>query len=157
MQDRWVAAPLGLWSLYVAPTAGLRHQLARAPRNLDDQPVVEFGSPRHRRAGSAASFVGLPWVEFTDDLARRVTGADPLFGSLGPARAAASTGGRWLQLADALWSAERPAKAAQALAEAARRLPPALLAEAPPDPTAARVWHDRPDGLADPADGGKLR
>jgi spermidine synthase len=140
--DRWVAEPLGIWSLYVAPTAGLEHQLGQVPRNLDDHPVIEFESPRHRRE---KSFVGLPWVEFTNQLAGRASGVDPLFGALGPARSAAAEGGRWLQLADALWASKRPGQAAEALAEAAQRLPPGLFSEAPPDPTAAVVWHDLPE------------
>jgi spermidine synthase len=140
--DRWVTEPLGIWSLYVAPGVGLEKQLARVPRNLDDDPVVEFGAPRHRRAGSAGSVVGLSWVELSDDLASRFPAEDPLFGPLGPERAAAAAGGRWLQRADALWAGRRPAEAAEALAEAAKQLPAGLFRAAPPDPTAAGLWHD---------------
>lgn len=140
--DRWVTDPLGIWSLYVAPAVGLEKQLARVPRNLDDRPIVEFGAPRHRRAGSAGSLVGLSWVERSQELAGRFSGDDPLFGPLGAERAAAIEGGRWLQRADALWTVRRPEDAAAALAEAAERLPAQLFRAAPPDPTVATLWHD---------------
>jgi hypothetical protein len=71
---------------------------------------------------------------------------DPLFGPLGDARRRAAAGGHALQTADALHDAGRLAESGEALAAAAGLLPPELLRDAEPDPTAVSVW----PGAADP-------
>jgi len=143
VRDRWVTDPLGIWSLYVAPGVGLSQQLDQIPRNLDDRPVIEFGAPRQRAAGTGSTLVGPRWVDVGEELAQRFPGDDPLFGPLGAARTSAASGGHWLQRADALWAARRPEEAAAALSEAGARLPETLFSGAEADPTAATLWHDR--------------
>jgi hypothetical protein len=144
VSDRWVTDPLGLWALYLGPLGPLREALADLPRNGDDRPEVEFRAARSHAGGSGARkdrFTGLAWIAFAERLraAARQAG-DDLYPDLPePARRAAE-GGHALQAAGALFAAGRTREASRALAAAAERVPLHLLAEAPPDPTAAEVW-----------------
>ncbi|MEM7136328.1 MAG: fused MFS/spermidine synthase [Myxococcota bacterium] len=143
VEDRWVTHPLGVPALYVGPLAALGHRLESTPRNTLDQPYVEFsaaGNPaRHAGAGDWA----VAGDAFVDRVATLRSGSEPkLWAS--PEEARASAGGAALQAASTHWTLDRSDAAADALTEAAALLAPELLSEAPPDPTAADVWHVTP-------------
>jgi spermidine synthase len=144
--DRWVADPLGPWALYVGPLAPFEPALAGAPRNSDDRPWLERLAAAGHAGGARGKvdpIVGLAWIRWTVSLraaARRA--GDPLFPALPPAAARASEGGALLQEAGALWALGRAEAAARAFTSAASLLPPRLVADAPPDPTAADLWGD---------------
>lgn len=143
--DRWVTDPAGFWSLYAGPLGPIAGSLARTPRNTSDRPVLQYlAGRRHRggRGGLADPFVGIPWQRFVDGLRTASLGGDPLFPDQDTRARRASAAGAALQMAGALWSEGRSGEAARALAVAADLLPPDLLAEAPPDPTAADLWPD---------------
>jgi spermidine synthase len=142
VRDRWVTHTVGVWSLYVGPLAPLSASLAAVPRNTDDRPRVEFLAARsHAGAGAAERmFTGVRLAAFARSVAEGLRADDPLFGPLGEARLRAAAGGHALQTADALYHAGRREESSRALAAASERLPRELLAEAPPDFTAAGVW-----------------
>jgi hypothetical protein len=77
-------------------------------------------------------YTGLAWARFAE-LARRN----------GPAasRVPAVEGGALLQTASALLASGRKAEAADAFVRAAALLPPELVRDAPPDASAAELWH----------------
>lgn len=146
--DRWVSDPLGFWALYVAPLAASLPALEDVPRNTDARPRIEFLAARSHaggRRGKQDALVGLEWVAFAERLAAAAAGSgDPLFPELAGEARRAVAGGAALQAAGALWTAGRPEAAARLLAVAAQRLPARLLAEAPPDPSAAELWFEVP-------------
>jgi spermidine synthase len=146
--DRWVSHPVGVWSLYVGPLGPVASSLAASPRNLEDSPRLEFLAARSRGGGVLLedAFVGVRFVSFARAVADGLAPRDPLFGPLGEARLRAAAGGHALQSADALYAAGRSEESGRALAAAAAFLPPELLAEAPPDPSAVTIW--RADGAA---------
>ncbi len=151
VSDRWVTHPIGIWSLYVGPLGPVAPTLQDVPRNRADHPVLEFLAARSRGGGELAregGFVGVRFARFARGVASRLGAADPLFGALGEARLRAAAGGHALQTADALYAAGRRDESAEALAAAAGLLPLELLAEAPPDPSAASVWRDAAGGPA---------
>jgi spermidine synthase len=140
--DRWVGDPAGVWSLYVGPLTALAPELSDTPRNTDARPRIEFLAPRGLGPkGVREPIVGLRWTGFVDalrDAARRR--GDSVYPDLSEAARRASEGGTRLQQAGALWELGRRAEAARALTAARELLPPRLLNDAPPDPTAASVW-----------------
>jgi hypothetical protein len=142
--DRWVVDPLGFWSLYVGPLAALDDELARAPRNRDDRPEIEFRAARSHaggRRGKEEPLVGLRLAALVQRLrAEAARRGDALHADLPDEARRAADGGQALQLAGALFVEGRTEEASRALAAAAERLPAHLLAEAPADPTAAEVW-----------------
>jgi spermidine synthase len=143
--DRWATHPVGFWSLYVGPLAPLAASLADVPRNEDGRPGLEFLAARSRAGGALAhggAFTGVRFAAFARTVAAGLGDGDATFGPLGPARLRAAAGGHALQSADALYAAGRLAESGQALAAAAGLLPPELLANAGPDPSAASVWRD---------------
>ncbi|HEY8494743.1 MAG TPA: hypothetical protein VIN04_12680 [Myxococcota bacterium] len=144
-RDRWVTDPLGPWALYVAPLAPFAAELAGAPRNGDDRPVLEaLAAAGHAggRRGKVDAIVGPAWVRFAEALrAAAAAAGDPLWPALAPEAARASEGGALLQRAGALYVANRTDAAAQAFAAAAAALPARLVAAAPADATAAELWH----------------
>jgi spermidine synthase len=139
VRDRWVTHPEGAFALYVAPLAPAAEGWRTLPRNRDDGPVIEFLAARAHAggAGKPALFTGLAFAGFAKGLRER---AAPALAALPDAARRAGDGGHALQVAGALHAAGRDAEAGQALAAAAALLPPALFADAPPDPTAAEVW-----------------
>lgn len=140
--DRWLVGPSGPWSLYVGSLGALGPALADVARQSDAHPVLEYRSARgHRGSGGGRSdaLVGLAWVELAEQLRRS---DDPLRRSLPPEARAAIDGGAALQAASALYAAGREEESASAMAAASELLPRRLLAEAPPDPSAADVWPD---------------
>lgn len=142
-RDRWVAEPLGPWSLYVGALGP--GTFPERPLNRDDRPVIQYRAARSHvggRTGKRAPFVGEAFARFGEALRRAdVQAGHPLYPDLTPEAARASEGGALLQLAGAFYSSGRHGEAGRALAAAARRLPPQLLGEAPADPSAADVWH----------------
>jgi len=147
LRDRWVTDPAGVWSLYVAPLGPLRAELADVSRNTDDRPRLEFRAGRgHTGAGRGKldPFTGPEWVNFQEALVRLADRAgDDVYPDLPEGARRASLGGRLLQAAGALFAVGRPESAGTAFAAAARALPPHLVADAPPDPTAAELWSER--------------
>lgn len=142
-RDRWVAHPAGPFALYAGPLAALASRLADAPRNTDDRPVIEFRAARSHAgagAGKRDAVVGAAWLRWTEALRAGLGPADPVFPQLPPQARRAAAGGAALQRAGALFVGGRTAEAGRAFADAAALLPPELVAEAPPDPTAAEVW-----------------
>ena len=141
-RDRWVAHPLGPFALYVGPLGPLAPSLAGVPRHTDGWPRFEFDVARRRADGSLARepFTGVRLAGFARRVAQALAADDPLFGPLGDERRRAVAGGHALQSADALHDAGRAAESSEALASAARLLPPGLLAAAPEDPTAVTIW-----------------
>jgi len=143
--DRWVTHPAGLWSLYVGPLSAAQAMLHDVPRNTVARPVLEYAAARAHRGGTgglADPFVGFAWQRFSDAL-RMAGGGTPLFSGLGPDTRRARAGGAALQMAGALYTDGRAQEAARALEVAASLLPPELLADAPPDPSAADLWMAR--------------
>ena len=142
--DRWVADPDGVWALYVGPLAPLGPALEDVPRNTDDRPWIETLAAAGHAGGERGKLdpaTGLGWIAFAERLraeARRA--GDPVYPSLPPAAARAAEGGALLQRAGALFSAGAAQDAAVAFTRAAARLPARLVAEGPPDPTAAELW-----------------
>ncbi|MEE9608057.1 MAG: hypothetical protein V3U03_09995 [Myxococcota bacterium] len=145
--DRWVTDRDGIWSLYVGPLAHAPG-LARAPRNTDARPRIEFLAARSYAGGTSGAldaFVGPRWALFADRLrSSSAGGLDPLYPGLSAAARRVSEGGALLQRAGAYWAAGRAEEAASALALASERLPRSLVADAPADPTAAELWWDAP-------------
>jgi spermidine synthase len=146
--DRWVVDPLGFWSLYVGPLAALAEELEDAPRNRDDRPEIEFRAARTHAGGQRGKeepLVGLRLAALAERLrAAAAQAGDPVHRDLPPAARRAADGGQALQLAGALFVAGRTEEARRALAAAAARLPPHLLAEGDPDPSAAELWWAEP-------------
>ncbi len=145
--DRWVSHPLGPFALYAGPLSAIEGT-ENLPRNTDDRPVIELRAARSHaggRRGKQDAFVGLRWAAFQERLATaRTRRGDDFWPGLPVEARRASEGGRALQGASALYVAGREQEAGRALAVAAELLPPALLAEAPEDPTASDVWHAGP-------------
>ena len=144
-RDRWMTDPAGFWSLYAGALGPLAPSLAQTPRNSEAHPVLEYLAARHHQGGAtglARPFVGIEWQIFTDGVRAASPLGDPLYPDLEPAARAARAGGAALQMAGALWSEGRTGEAARAVSVAASLLPPHLLAEAPPDPSAADLWPD---------------
>lgn len=143
--DRWVADPLGPWSLYVGPLAPLAQELAAAPRNTDDRPLVERDAAATHAGGNAGKLdpiVGPRWIAWSERLRTATARAvDPLF-SLDERQQRAVDGGFALQVAGADYVTGQVAAASAAFAEASRSLPPNLVSEAAADPTAAELWTD---------------
>ncbi|MEM7434310.1 MAG: fused MFS/spermidine synthase [Myxococcota bacterium] len=143
VEDRWVTHPLGVPALYVGPLAALHHRLESVPRNTLDQPFVEFSAARNPARHAGAGDWAVAGDAFLDRVAViRSAPERELWASPGEVRA--SAGGAALQSASTHWTLDRSDAAADALTEAAARLAPELLSEAPPDPTAADVWHVTP-------------
>ncbi len=150
--DRWLRDPVGFWSLYVGPLAGLATVLRDVPRNRDDRPRFAYLAARsHVGGGRGVSdpMVGLRWVRFQETLQRAsqlggnaIDPGDAIYPGLDARAREASHGGALLQAASSLWVAGRAQEAAQFLARASELLPPELLAQAPADPSAADVWPD---------------
>lgn len=142
--DRWIADPLGVWSLYAGPLGPLAPRLAGVERNSDAWPRVEQRAARNSAAAGGAPrepFVAERWLGFVEALrsAARRSG-DDVFPGLSPAARRASRGGALLQAASTEWSAGHPDSAARLLAAAADSIPARLLDPDHPDPTAAEVW-----------------
>jgi spermidine synthase len=143
-RDRWVADPLGLWSLYAGSLGALGDELAGWPAHTDDRPRIEFLAARaHAGAGGRRdAFTGLAWAGFAERLRAADEAAGiPLWPDLAPDARRAARGGSALQAAGAYWVAGRHAEASRALGVAAELLPRHLLVDAEADPTAAEVWH----------------
>lgn len=143
VKDRWVIHPEGVPALYVGPLAALSKELENVPRNTEDRPVVEFASAanpaRHQGAWDWTA-AGDPLLERSSRLvAAPNTSAWP-----NEDGARASEGGRALQAASIHWTLDRTDEAGDALLQAGSLLSPELLVDAPPDPTAADVWHVGP-------------
>ncbi len=132
LADRWVARAGGPMSLYVGRANA--SWLDDGAFESDATPLLEFAAAR-AHAGNAVRepFVGLAWIGFS----RRILGD-------GSPEALAG-GGLQLQNASALFSAGRVAEASAAFAEAEQLLPAELVRGAPPDSSAAELWHTRSD------------
>jgi spermidine synthase len=143
-KDRWVTDPVGPFALYVGPLTPLAPALAGVARNTDDRPRIEFLAAQSHGGGArgkSGPATGLLWSGFAGSVRHAAQRAgDGLFPELPPEASRSSEGGAALQHAAALWVAGRPDDAARALATASALLPPRLLSEATPDPTAAEVW-----------------
>ena len=142
--DRWVTDPAGPWSLYAGPLAPLASELGATPRNTDDRPFVERAAAATHAGGATGKLdpmVGPRWITFTERLrdAARKTG-DPLWTTRDIDARRAIDGGAALQLAGAYYTAGEMEAASRAFARAADLLPPALVRDAPEDPTAAELW-----------------
>jgi spermidine synthase len=148
VDDRWVVDPVGFWSLYVGPLSALADELAGAPRNRDDRPEIEFRAARTHaggRRGKEEPLVGLRLAAMVERLRENAAReGDAVHADLTPQARRAADGGQALQLAGALFVADRGDEASRALAIAAERLPPRFLAEGEADPTAAEVWRAEP-------------
>ncbi len=145
--DRWVTDPVGVWALYVGPLSTLAGEAASWPRQTDARPRVEFWAARGHAGGErgiSQPFVGLPWARFARgvQLAGERAGR-PLYPDLSAEARSAVAAGSLLQAAGAFFVSGREDEAARALAAAAEALPPRLVADALPDPTAADLWHAR--------------
>jgi spermidine synthase len=144
VDDRWVTDPVGPWALYVGPLAPLAPSLSDVPRNSDDRPRIEQLAAAGHAGGTRGKvdpIVGLAWVRFSEALraaARR--DGDPLWPELPAEARRASEGGALLQAAGAFYVTGRNDLAAQAFTRAAEELPGRLVADAPPDDTAAELW-----------------
>ncbi|HEY8122429.1 MAG TPA: hypothetical protein VII78_13995, partial [Myxococcota bacterium] len=127
--DRWLAHPSGVASLYVGRA---RASELGALRETDAAPVLEFLAARSHSGSLREPYTGLAWARFAE-LARRN----------GPerSRVPAVEGGALLQTASALFASGRKAEAADTFARAAALLPPELVRDAPPDASAAELWH----------------
>lgn len=144
-RDRWVTDVAGFWSLYAGPLGPIAPSLAQTPRNTVDRPVLEYLAARHHQGGSvglAHPFVGFAWQRFSDGLRAAAVLGNPLYPDLDRAAMRARAGGSALQMAGALWTEGRSDEAARAITVAADLLPDHLLANAPPDQTAADLWPD---------------
>jgi spermidine synthase len=143
VDDRWVSHPLGPLSLYLAPLAPAAAGWHAVPRNSDDRPRIEFLAARtHAGArGKQVALVGLDYAGLAKAWREAAASAGALDALREDARRAGD-GGHALQVAGALFTVGRRAEAGRALATAAELLPAALLADAPPDPTAAEAWRD---------------
>jgi spermidine synthase len=143
IEDRWLTHPLGLFSLYLAPLGPSAQTWQAIPRNTDDRPEIEFLAARtHAGArGKQVALVGLDYSDFAKSLRESAADAGALDDLPGAARRAGD-GGHALQVAGALFNTGGRAQASQALATAAELLPPELLSEAAPDPSAAEAWRD---------------
>lgn len=136
VSDRWLVHPLGGFALYVGSEASTVEDWERA--ELDAHPRLEFLAAKSHQGGRLVNpFVGLPWASFASKA--RGTFVDR------PDLTAAQHGGAELQYASALYVAGRTLAASAAFAEAERLLPPELVRDAPPDPTASELWHTRTD------------
>ncbi len=142
--DRWIADPVGVWALYLAPLAPSADVFSGAPRNSDAHPRLEFLAARGHAGGLVGKqrpFVGLDWVRFAEALRSATERAgDPLFPRLTAEARRASAGGAALQLAGALFVSGRREEASRAFTHAARLLPERLVAAAPADASAAELW-----------------
>jgi len=138
--DRWVTHPLGPYALHVGSLESLRERLASVPRNTDDYPVVELSAARNpaRQAGRGDWTIAGPRFLEAIEHVRRDYRRVPVNAQR------ASLGGFALQVASVYWGTGRSEQSNQALAKASELLPPELLSAAPPDPTAADVWHTPP-------------
>jgi spermidine synthase len=146
--DRWVTDPVGVWALYVGPLSTLAGEAATWPRQTDARPRVEFWAARgHAGGGHGVSqpFVGLAWARFARSLQLAGERAGrPLYPDLSAEARSAVAAGSLLQAAGAFFVSGREDEAARALAAASEALPPRLVADALPDPTAADLWHAAP-------------
>lgn len=142
--DRWMTDAAGVWSLYVGPLAPFAAELADAPRNDDEHPVIEFLAARGHAGGSRGKespVVGLAFARLASRIAAAAAiGGDEVYPDLGEAQRRAVRGGAALQAAGAFYVERRSAEAARAFEEAASQLPPQLVRDAEADPTAAEVW-----------------
>jgi spermidine synthase len=143
VEDRWITHPLGLFSLYLAPLGPSAGAWQTIPRNSDDRPRIEFLAARtHAGArGKQEALVGLDYSKFAKSLRVAAARAGAL-DDVSEAARRAGDGGHALQVAGALLNAGRRVPTSQALANAAALLPPALLSDAAPDPSAAEAWRD---------------
>lgn len=143
VHDRWMIHPDGVPALYVGPLSALGPQLKRVPRNTVNRPVIEFAAA----ANAARHTATLGWTVAGDAWLARVRALRATPGaSVWPSEDGkrAAEGGRALQAASVHWTLDRSDEAAEALLQAGSLLSPELLADAPPDPTAADVWHVGP-------------
>jgi spermidine synthase len=144
VDDRWVTDPLGPWALYVGPLAPLAPSLSDVPRNSDDHPRIEQLAAAGHAGGARGKvdpIVGLAWARFSEALrAAAHREGDPLWPDLPAAARRASEGGALLQAAGAFYVAGRNDLAARAFTRSAEELPGRLVADAPPDDTAAELW-----------------
>jgi len=144
--DRWLTTAPGPWTLYLGPLAPLAEPLAGVPRNRDDRPVVEYaaaGSHAGGGRGSVAPVTGDRLAGLLQALAGASDGgADPIHPDLGAEAARLRAGGDALQAAGILFAEGRREDAARAFARARTLLPPGLVEDAPPDPSASEVWVD---------------
>lgn len=137
--DRWVTNPIAFFALYLAPldaTAG-----DGGPRNLLDRPWIEYEAAARHAGGKHDALRGLAWMAQVD--AWQAAAPTTLYPDLPPAGLSARVGGDELQRAGALWVEGRTAEAARALERAAAALPPSIVTDAPPDPSATDVWLER--------------
>jgi hypothetical protein len=143
VEDRWITHPLGLSSLYLAPLGPSAATWQTLPRNSDDRPRIEFLAARtHAGArGKEAALVGLDYSDLAKSLRETAAEAGAL-DALSDSARRAGDGGHALQVAAALYKSGRRGPASEALASAAALLPPELLSEAAPDPSAAEAWWD---------------
>jgi len=158
VDDRWVVDPVALWALYVGPAPS--DPEGAIPRNLEGWPRIEFmAAAGHAGGGRGAldPLVGLEWIRRAASFQQAAPSPDPLYPDLGPAERQAMRGGNVLQLASALFSVGRSAESSRALAVAAADLPPAVLADAAPDPSASDVWFDRARSGPGPQPGDRRR
>ncbi|MDJ0785774.1 MAG: hypothetical protein QNK05_03135 [Myxococcota bacterium] len=144
VRDRWVIHPDAFFSLYVGPLGSLAGSLRDHPRNTDDRPRLEMGGARAHAGRKQRPFVGRAFASFAEQVAGRRGDADPIFPDLWPAARRAREGGLQLQAAGALFVEGRHTEASRTLGRAADLLPRAVLADAPPDPTAAELWWAEP-------------
>jgi len=123
LADRWVSNPGGVKALYVGRLDP--RSLADGPAETDAAPRIEFSAARAHSGVLLAPFAGVAWSELSGTLAVREE----------------TRGGFLLQAAGALFTARRFDEARQTFAQAAALLPPELVRDAPPDPSATELWH----------------
>ena len=138
LADRWLSHPAGPQALYVGRASA--DWLGAGAAETDRAPSLELAAARAQSGVMQQPFTGPAWAE----LAVAIAAAAPDRGEHADVR-----GGLLLQAASALFAARRNEDAQAAFAAAAELLPPELVRDAPPDPSAAELWHTLSDWKTD--------